>query len=218
MVGLCNLIFSTNWRMLNVGLSSVSLSLLLFSIGNVAAQAGDRLEGVQLQWKATTDMSDISKINLNALAPYKFKIESFKDTREIIPKGKIGENLENPDQKLPVTTKAESIGEFVTDHVRDILRKAGIDITSDKADYIITGEIRDFFVTETNRYAGSVVIKYTVKKGNKVVWSGAGVGTNFRFGRSYKLDNYMESLSDSLLESVRLLLDNQEFRDLFKKR
>jgi hypothetical protein len=50
-----------------------------------------------------------------------------------------------------------------------------------------------------------------VHSGDKLLWKGLAVGRATRFGRSYKLENYHEVLSDSLVEAVSRLLSDQVF-------
>jgi len=46
-------------------------------------------------------------------------------------------------------------------------------------------------------------------------WSGAAAGGTERFGRSYKAENYYETLSDAVLRATQNLLANSAFTKAF---
>jgi hypothetical protein len=165
---------------------------------------------VELQWKATTDFSELKRVNLNTISAHKIKVEKFTDDRTIKPSTRIGEYSEDKNDIRPVDTKSD-VAQFVTDNFKNSLNKAGLDIVDQNPEYILSGSVKDFYVTETGTYEGSAVLRLVLKKGDKVVWTGSAKGTNKRFGRTYKLENYMESLSDSLLDAIFGLLENDDF-------
>jgi hypothetical protein len=51
----------------------------------------------------------------------------------------------------------------------------------------------------------------------KEIWSGVLLGAAERFGRSYKADNYYETLSDMVVRASYNLLSNPEFRQALKQ-
>jgi hypothetical protein len=67
-------------------------------------------------------------------------------------------------------------------------------------------------VIETNTYKGEVRLKLTVKRADKEEWIGVAAGTSSRFGRSYKAENYYETLSDALLEASERAVRDEGFR------
>ena len=126
----------------------------------------------------------------------------------------IGENREDADEGkiLPVTT-SDNVAAWCTDRLRYLLEQLGFDVVETEGDVIITGEVRRFFVAETNTYEGDVGLKIDVKsKEGKMLWSGLANGVANRFGRSYKLENYYEVISDSLLDAVQKLANHPNFR------
>jgi hypothetical protein len=76
----------------------------------------------------------------------------------------------------------------------------------------IHGEVKRFFVRETSTYQSEVIVHVTVlaQDGQKL-WSGDAVGDARRFGRSYKLDNYYEALSNAIVNAVSSMLQSEEF-------
>ena len=66
-------------------------------------------------------------------------------------------------------------------------------------------------VIETNTYKGEVRLKVSAKRGEKEEWVGVASGTSSRFGRSYKADNYYETLSDALLEAAERAVKDEGF-------
>lgn len=125
----------------------------------------------------------------------------------------IGENREDADEGkiLPVTTK-DDVAAWCTDRLRYILEQLGFEVVEGEGDVILTGQVRRFFVAETNTYEGDVGLKIEVKSQDaRVLWSGIANGVANRFGRSYKLENYYEVMSDSLLDAVQKLADHEGF-------
>lgn len=176
---------------------------------SIATAAPKSLEAIELQWKATTDLKEVRAANLASIVS-SIAIPTFKDSRKVEPANKIGENTEGK-IPLPVTTKSD-VSQFVTDNVKEIFRKSGLNLADAKADYTLNGEIVDYFVTETNNYNGNLKINLTLLKADKPIWKGTVVGTNKRFGRSYKLDNYLESLSDLVVDFATKLATNHDFK------
>ncbi len=110
------------------------------------------------------------------------------------------------------------VAAFVTDHFRESLHSAGLNIVDGAADVTISGELRQFFVTETSTYKGEVsVILHVKNSAGKDLWTGVVGGDSTRFGRSYKADNYYETVSDMVLRASYNLLSNQGFRDALQK-
>jgi hypothetical protein len=77
---------------------------------------------------------------------------------------------------------------------------------------VVGGEILEFMVIETNTYKGEVRLKLVVNKRGKTEWAGAAAGTSTRWGRSYKDENYYETISDALLEASTRAIEDEGFR------
>lgn len=190
----------------------VTVLLALFAFAPVAFAAKKMLTDIKLEWRGTSDMKEFKQMDLSRISKNKFQIEEFKDNRKE-PRNKVGENREDADI-LPVETNS-SIPAFVTDGVKRVFQEAGLEVVGSGAAYTLSGEINDFFVTETNTYQGKLAMKLVLKKNGKPVWQKIITGKNSRFGRSYKLDNYLESLSDSIIDVSQTMLENDEFRAQF---
>ena len=180
----------------------------LFSTGSALAAAP--MVDVELRFKNTTDMKDFSKLNLEKIIQHKFKIIDFKDNRSA-PLSRVGLNMEKVNQPLTVDTKS-NVADFVTDSFTTILKKAGLDIAKTGEDLTLTADINDFMVNETNTYMGNLTLRIRIAKGEKVIWQGVVTGTSSHFGRSYKLDNYLEVMSDSIVDATLNLLKNEDLK------
>jgi hypothetical protein len=104
------------------------------------------------------------------------------------------------------------VAAFVTDKFRMLMYQSGIDVVDSDATVIIRLDLRSFYVDELYTYRGDVRIGVKViDPSGKILWSGIAAGSQGRFGRSYKADNYYETLSDSLVDAVDNLLKNRGF-------
>jgi hypothetical protein len=174
-----------------------------------AAQAAPRvLEHVPLKWKPTSDLK-LGAVQEPATA---IQFEAFKDVRE--RPELIGENREDEDkgQVKPVTT-SDDVGAFVSTHIRDMFKQAGLNTVDSNAGVSVKGEVKQFFVRETSTYQAEVLVHITVVSSNgATVWSGTATGDARRFGRSYVLENYYEVLSDAVVNTVSSILQSAEFQ------
>jgi hypothetical protein len=145
--------------------------------------------------------------------PIQFEI--FQDVRD--NKEAIGENRED-DQPKPVTT-TDDVGGFVSTHTRELFDRGGLKTVDSNAAVTIKGEVRQFFVRETSTYKSEVAIHLTVVSSDgKTLWSGVASGAATRFGRSYKLENYYEVLSDAIVNTVSSMLESAEFQRALSQR
>lgn len=174
--------------------------------------AKELLTSVQLTWTPTTEINEVSRLVPEEVLAVKIKIPKFEDARTIDPKNRVGMNKEDG-KSLPVDTVSD-IADFVTQNIHLVLQKSNLQI-DDKADYSLSGKIIEYFVNETNTYEAVLSIQYTLKKDAKTLWQGTVTAQNSRFGRSYKLDNYQESLSDVIIENLKALMTSQNFKNAF---
>jgi hypothetical protein len=179
----------------------------MFAAGPSAVWAGKPLENIPLVWKPT-NRKDTGVLNLGGMTSVKFRVEPFVDSRP--DKKKIGENQEGKLSK-PVTTSG-SVAAFCTEHFSEMLRQYGLSVVTEGGDVVVGGEVLEFMVIETNTYKGEVRLKLTVKRADKEEWIGVAAGTSSRFGRSYKAENYYETLSDALLEASERAVRDEGFR------
>jgi len=179
------------------------LLLMTFALG--AEAKTPLLEHVPLRWRATSDL----KLGTMEMAQTPIQVEPFQDARA--NPETIGENREDEAPK-PVTTN-DDVGAFVSKHLRDLLDKGGLKTVDSDGAVIIKGEVKQFFVRETSTYKSTVAIHLTVmSRDGQTLWSGTASGDATRFGRSYKLENYYEVLSDALVNTVSSMLQSPDFQ------
>ena len=183
---------------------------VLFTVGlGGTAVAQKKLENIPLVWKPTTKAGQGAGVtNLSGLMDVKIQVDPFVDTRE--NKAKFGENQE--DKAPRAVTTSSNVAEFTTQNFRNALKQYGLTIVPSGGDVVIGGDILEFMVIETNTYKGDVRLKLNVKKRGKTEWAGIVAGTSSRWGRSFKDENYYETISDSLLDTVAHAMDDEGFR------
>ena len=178
---------------------------LLLAVSVCAYAKSALLEHVPLQWKPTSDL----QLGTLAMSPTPIQFETFQDARD--NKEAIGENLEN-DQPKPVTS-SDDVGAFVSSHMRGLFDHAGLKTVDSNGAVIIKGEVKAFYVRETSTYKSEVAVHLTVvDRDGKTLWNGLASGDATRFGRSYKLENYYEALSDAIVNTVSSMLQSPQFQ------
>ena len=189
---------------------AVAVFATCLSLGTfTTADAADKLEGIPLEWKPTSPMSERGPVDLKGLEGIRLQIDPFTDKRE--DPASIGRNT----NKVPfrkVTTN-EDVARFVTYQVKSLMSGLGLKVVESGGDVILKGEIRKFFVEAANRYNAEVELQATLTDANgKILWVVATNGSSSRFGISYKADNYYEVLSDALIGATHELVHNPGFR------
>jgi hypothetical protein len=183
--------------------------LLALNVGAYAKTA--LLEHVRLQWRPTSELS----LGAQEMSQVPIQFDLFQDVR--VNKEAIGENRED-DQPKPVTT-TDDVGAFVSTHMRELFDRGGLKTVDSNGAVIIRGEVRQFFVRETSTYKSEVAVHLTVVGNDgKTLWSGIASGAATRFGRSYKLENYYEVLSDALVNTASSMLQSPEFQKALSQR
>jgi hypothetical protein len=183
-----------------------ALLFVVLLTATLGADAKTRLlEHVPLQWRATSELN-LGTMQMT-LAPVQFEI--FQDVRD--NKEAIGENREDAKPK-PVTTN-DDVGAFVGNHMRELFERAGLKTVDSNGEVMIKGEVKQFFVSETSTYKSEVVVHLAVVgRDGQTLWSGLASGDATRFGRSYKLENYYEVLSDAIVNTVSSMLQSPELQ------
>jgi hypothetical protein len=193
------------------------LALLVGAVVSSAAMARDTaLENIPLKWTPTSTLVEMGPLDLSTSdLGVKIHVDTLVDSRQ--NPTLIGENTEKPAKPRSVTTSSD-VPAFVTDHVKETLRAAGLSVVDGGGDLTLSGEIRQYFVAETSTYHGELSIVFHLKNSaGKEIWSGAITGDAERFGRSYRADNYFEVLADTLLKATHNLLANPGFHDALAK-
>ncbi len=179
--------------------------VVLLGVTLIASAKTPLLEHVPLKWKPTSEL----KLGAMEMPQVPIEFEPFRDVRAA--RDAIGENLED-DEPKPVTT-TEDVGAFVSTHMRELFDHAGLRTVDGNGQVTIKGEVRQFFVRETTTYKSQVVVHLTVVgQGGNTLWSGQASGEATRFGRSYRLENYYEVLSDAIVNTVSSMLQSAEFQ------
>jgi hypothetical protein len=173
-----------------------------------SAMASKDLSNIPLVWSPTQSFAEFGAVDLSGIGSTKVQFNGFTDARKNPPL--IAENHE----KEPVrqVTTRDSVAAFVTDHVKETFSKAGVNVVDNGGDVIVSGEIRDFFVNESENYVGTITVYVTLTNASgKVLWQGVAGGGATNFGRSYKADNYYETLSNAVLKLSNSMLNSQGF-------
>ena len=184
-----------------------SMALLLVSglLIPTWVAAADKLENIKLVWKPTTTLSKLGGIDPNGIK-VKIQLQPLADARDNA--ALIGENREKANAPKKVTTQ-ENVPAFVTDKLKKVITDAGLSVVEGGGEVVLVGELQKFFVEETSEYSGELRVKFTAKNpSGKELWTGSVLGHASNFGRSYKDDNYYETLSNSIVDATVVL-----FRD-----
>lgn len=183
-----------------------ALLFVILTTVTLGAQARTTLlQHVPLKWSPTSDL----RLGTMEMSQAPIQFEPFQDLRAN-PEA-IGENREDEVPK-PVTT-SDDVGAFVSKHMRQLLDGAGLETVDSGGAVTIKGEVKQFFVRETGTYKSTVTVHLTVVgRDGQTLWSGNASGDATRFGRSYKLENYYEVLSDAIVNTVSSMLQSAEFQ------
>jgi len=174
----------------------------------------DKLENSPLVWKPTTNVSSLGSVDLTGMGNVKLQVAKVADGRQ--NPTLLGENKEKSVPRIISTT--DDVPAFVTDHMKQLISGAGINVVDSGATRILKAELKQFYVEEMDLYKGDVRMVVTLTDANgKSLWTGTTGGSASRFGRSYKAENYFEALSDSLIEATYNLLRNPGFHDALVK-
>ncbi len=194
-----------------LALATVTCCLLC----GTAVAAPKLLQDIPLKWTPTQGFSELGPLDISGpLLTTKVHFETFVDART--DRNSVAENREKAEPR-PVTTK-DDVADFVTTHLRESVRGAGVNTVDEGGDVSISGEIRQFFVTETSLYHGDLSLLVHVKNSQgKELWSGIVPGGAEHFGRSYKADNYYETMSDMVMRAAYNLLANADLRAALQK-
>jgi len=185
------------------------LALAVFGSTLLSAADGPTLS-TPLVWKPTSALlSGSAPVNLMPFAKQKLVVLPLVDKRA--EKNLLGENTEKGYSRYVATS--DDITAYVTQRVIALLAQPGLPVSAqaDGATVVISGELQRFYVTENSTYKGEFRALLQVESAGKVLWRGLATGENARFGRSYKLENYHETLSDTLIDTVSRLLADRDF-------
>lgn len=127
----------------------------------------------------------------------------FEELRDERPRPKeIGENLENKDKRILITTSDENgAAKFVHTVLKNAFRDKGFSLeeSAGAAQKIIKGTLVKFWTVEEKRYRSEIQLKIEVRdRSNHLYYQRTYVGEGSNFGRSLSEFNYQEAISESL--------------------
>jgi len=189
-----------------------ALALVFVATSLSPAFAEKRLADIPLIYKPTETKS-AGVVDLTGLTDTRIKIAPLADNRA--DQKTFGVNREDATPRS-VTTSSNVAG-FCTQRLTEDLQRFGFAITPETADVVLSGEVLEFMVNEGSKYNGDVRLKMQLAKSGKVVWTGLVSGTAARWGRSYKAENYYETISDSLLHAIQNLATDPGFAAALRK-
>lgn len=172
--------------------------------------AGGAPQSTPLVWKPTSSLAEgAGPLNLLAFTGQKIAILPFADSRK--DKGTLGENQEKDTPRL--VTTPDPVPPFIRAHLFELMKEMGLPVTekAEEATVVLSGELLRFDVVEKETYQGEFRALVEVRAGDRPLWKGLVLGRATRFGRSYKLENYHETLSDSLINGVSRMLTDAAF-------
>ena len=86
----------------------------------------DKLEGIPLVWKPTTNVATLGAVDLTGLTNVKVQVARLSDKRD--DRALIGENREKqPPRKV---TTPDDVGGFVTDHMKSVMKGSGLSVVN----------------------------------------------------------------------------------------
>ena len=173
----------------------------------VSTSAADKLENIKLVWSPTTTLTKLGGIDPTGVVKIKIQLAPLTDARASAEL--LGENREKKKPVRRVTTQ-ENVPAFVTDKLKKVFSEAGLTVVDSDGDIVLGGELQKYFVEETNDYNGEMRIKFAAKdRSGKELWTGVIIGHANNYGRSYKDENYYETLSNLIVsEAVELFKDS----------
>jgi hypothetical protein len=204
------------------------LSACLLVLATLAAPAGAAkgFAEIPLEWRPTIARPDLKvpEIDPAPFAKVRIRIDSFADARGVDPHA-LGENRPEGAEPTPLTTP-DDLAAFVTDEFLALLREFDLPVVDDRSLRAVGADLVDKTVTvvringSLSRFAVVVGKSLDVEVGLQValvdaqgqgLWTGSSSGKAGRLGRSYKLRDAQEALSEALQEAIAQLLRTPDF-------
>ncbi len=138
-------------------------------------------------------------------------IGPFEDRRKILDQ--IGENIENP-QAVPIKADPAEILAFMENAFKKEFKKVGLNIVESRnaASRILHVSVLNLWVQERTTYQSSLVAKVVVlDKLGKELFNETFKIMGQRWGTSYDEDNYRKVISDTVVELLKNIFNNEAF-------
>jgi hypothetical protein len=173
---------------------------------------------IPLRWTPTDDLL-LPAGAVDLLSSQAISVASFVDARQ--DRESIGKNTEGQiDTRAKgvwLVSTPDDVAAFLAGRFREVLKANGVSTVGSGATRLIKAQVQRYFVTEGETYKADVVLRFTVEDGaGRKLWQGIGEGHANRWGRSYREENYQESLCNAFLEATKDVMRNQKFLDAFR--
>jgi len=135
----------------------------------------------------------------------------FEDNRKI--PDQIGENSEKA-QIVPIKANPAEILAFMKNAFKKEFKKAGLNIveSESEAGRTLQVSVLNLWVQEKNTYQSSLVAKVTMlDKSGKELFSETFRAMSQRWGSSYDEDEYRKVISDTMVELLKNIFNNETF-------
>lgn len=186
-------------------------SALIVPLATPFAHAADKGKvNVPLEWKPTSTLAEsMGAVTQLPSGSTRIWVAPFTDTRS--DKALIAENREKAEPR-PITTK-DDVAAFLGAHAKDLYREVGLPLAASEQDaaVVVKVEVLRCMVVEQDTYKGQISLLIQVESDGKTLWRGTVMGEATRWGRSYKLENYYEAISDSLVDAIGKSLKSESF-------
>ncbi|HEX2959500.1 MAG TPA: hypothetical protein VHO70_21880 [Chitinispirillaceae bacterium] len=170
---------------------------------------------LKLKWLPSIDLEELDWIDNTELMKKNFKLE-INDLRTT---GKeVGSNIEARSHDKAVTTETD-IMSWLKNRFTFCLSNYGFIFNeSNLSDYTIRFDIIEYYVTEDNMYKGKLKAKVYLKNKEEILWEDIVVGKSSPWGKSYSKENYLNVLSNVIIDATKVLLKDTPFLSSFEKK
>ena len=178
-----------------------------FLMGGCASHRDIMVNGVKaglkisLSWENPGSIDRKAAVTLMVKEPVAIVVHDARANMTLV--GHSAENGKN------VATK-DDLNQAYEVHINRLFTEAGFKVKK-TASTIIDITINDLFVEEANTYRGLMKGTVQVIKNDTPVWSNVSLGNAKRWGKSFKEDNYNEALTNTIVDFVDKLTDDQKF-------
>jgi hypothetical protein len=165
-----------------------------------------------LDWKPSINVNKnlLSHTNIDNLSNIQISITNCNDNR--IQKELLGARLSNDESSLEyIYHSNDDIIEWVTKGISNVYSVLPVQ-SNNKNTINLHIDLLELFVTETNTYFGNMVAKVTITNTEEtILWEGIIRGHSNIWGTTYKMENFIECLSNMVTMFSINLLENISF-------
>ncbi len=164
---------------------------------------------IKLKWLPSIDLEELDWIDETDLMKKNFSIE-INDLRT--SGNEVGSNIEDRSRTKLVTTETD-LPSWLKNRLTFCLSNYGFIFNeSNPADFSIRFDIIDYYVTEDNIYKGKLKAKVYLKNSSgETLWEDLIVGKSSPWGKSFSKENYLNVLSNVIIDGVKVLLKDTAF-------